>query len=189
MEVNGDDLAEYGSPGLADSKACDSAPHLVPGRGTLWRRLLESKPPKSGSMPAVITYCWSMGYENRPAAAVLDSPDAGLRAADRSISTEADWVRRDSQYRRVAHPPHTADRPSATTVAESMRTFGQTGEMDGLALFRDNLNARGELAAVHAVRAPATSAEVGERAGSAPVDDVERQVCQTVVGRFKIQRR
>lgn len=64
----------------------------------------------------------------------------------------------------------------AGSVADSMQAFGEIGDMDGLELFLENLDKRGDLAAAHAVRSPATVADFGEREGAASANTAEQQV-------------
>jgi uncharacterized coiled-coil DUF342 family protein len=67
----------------------------------------------------------------------------------------------------------------AGTVADGIQSFGQTGDMDGLALFLDNMKTSQRVAEVRAVRAPATEIDFKEREGAKPRDDIERRVIET----------
>jgi hypothetical protein len=69
-----------------------------------------------------------------------------------------------------------AARQVATTIGNSMATFGETGDMAGLELFLGTISSRKDLESVHAVRSPVTAAEFKERAGAQPKDEMEKQV-------------
>ena len=69
-----------------------------------------------------------------------------------------------------------AARQVAVTIGNSMTTFGETGDMNGLDLFMKSTSSRKDLEKVHAVRAPAVAAEFKERKGAQPADEAEKQV-------------
>ncbi len=71
-----------------------------------------------------------------------------------------------------------AARQSAGSITDAVQAFGVAGDMEGLAAFLKNMEARGSLA-VHAVRAPATVRDFKERANAAARDDMEKKVLET----------
>ncbi|MBX7255204.1 MAG: hypothetical protein K1Y02_02490 [Candidatus Hydrogenedentes bacterium] len=64
----------------------------------------------------------------------------------------------------------------ASTVADAVSSYGQTGDMIGLGLFLEKVTALQGLKEVRVVRAPATVADFGEREGAAKADEVELRV-------------
>ena len=69
-----------------------------------------------------------------------------------------------------------AARQIAVTIGNSMQTFGETGDMNGLELFLKTTSSRKDLEGVHAVRGPVVAAEFKERTGAQPRDEMEKQV-------------
>ncbi|MBI5418712.1 MAG: hypothetical protein HZA60_01360 [Deltaproteobacteria bacterium] len=67
----------------------------------------------------------------------------------------------------------------AGSIAASIEAFGEVGEMKGLEKFLKKLEERKDLKSVHAVRAPATVADHGDRKGAEPKDRVEEEVIRT----------
>ena len=74
----------------------------------------------------------------------------------------------------------------ATTIADAATTFGQTGDMDGLGLFLENIEKRGEVGELHLVRSPKTEADFDKREGAEPKTSVESEVLET--GKKKMVR-
>ena len=71
----------------------------------------------------------------------------------------------------------------------AIAVFGETGDMNGLAMFLKNVSALPELADVHAVRAPSVAAEFGARKGAEPIDDVDQQALATTREQVVIDRK
>ncbi|OGV72212.1 MAG: hypothetical protein A3K19_32895 [Lentisphaerae bacterium RIFOXYB12_FULL_65_16] len=67
-------------------------------------------------------------------------------------------------------------RANAEVVAATMMTFGQIGDMAGLAKFIENSASLQAVKEVHALRAPATTRDFNDRQGSAPRDAIESAV-------------
>lgn len=64
----------------------------------------------------------------------------------------------------------------ASTVADAVSVYGQTGDMIGLGLFLERVAALGGLKEVRVVRSPATVADFGEREGASKADEIEQRV-------------
>ena len=75
----------------------------------------------------------------------------------------------------------------ATTVGNSMETFGETGDIAGLELFLKIISTRKDLEGVHAVRAPGVASAFKERQGAQPRDDMERQALSTGKEQIKVE--
>jgi hypothetical protein len=79
----------------------------------------------------------------------------------------------------------------ASTVSDAIQAYGQTGDMEGLQIFVDNVRAKsaqgesaqGESAIidVHAVRGPVVRAEFGEREGGEALDSMDEAVLESGV--------
>lgn len=67
----------------------------------------------------------------------------------------------------------------ANSIADTAKTFGETGDMDGLAIFLNHIEERSELNEVHLVRGPLVVADIGGREGAEPRDLVENRVLET----------
>jgi uncharacterized protein YoxC len=67
----------------------------------------------------------------------------------------------------------------AESIGDSVKTFGEIGDMTGLEKFLKRLGEAKGLEEVHAVRGPVTVADHNQRQGADPKDDAERQVIQT----------
>jgi hypothetical protein len=63
---------------------------------------------------------------------------------------------------------------TASSMTAAMAVFGETGDMDGLRMYLENVAHLPSLADVHAVRAPGVAGEFGARKGADAVDDVDR---------------
>ncbi|MEZ4649663.1 MAG: methyl-accepting chemotaxis protein [Candidatus Eisenbacteria bacterium] len=77
----------------------------------------------------------------------------------------------------------TAARLLAISISDAIQSFGEVGEMDGLATLVEALNEQEEIGSVEAIRGPNTEADFGEREGSAPRDDLQRAVLAS--GKFE----
>ncbi|MCC6694841.1 MAG: hypothetical protein IT365_04325 [Candidatus Hydrogenedentes bacterium] len=71
----------------------------------------------------------------------------------------------------------------ASTVADAISAYGQSGDMIGLDLFLQHVRKRGEIVEVLVVRTPATVADFGEREGSDKPDTVVQAVIDSGVPR------
>lgn len=80
----------------------------------------------------------------------------------------------------------------ALTVSKAIQTFGETGDMDGLKLFLENMKKAGEgdlsIVDVHAVRAPLTEADYGAREGGEPRDDKDKEALQSGESKQELDR-
>ena len=73
----------------------------------------------------------------------------------------------------------TSARQLARVVADSVQSFGEIGDMDGLALFLANMDEHGTLGEVHVVRGQATIADWEEREGAVARDETEKEVIES----------
>ncbi|HEY3321964.1 MAG TPA: methyl-accepting chemotaxis protein [Planctomycetota bacterium] len=71
-----------------------------------------------------------------------------------------------------------AAKVSAESVAASIVTFGETGDMDGLRLFLKNMSKQEDVEAVQAIRGKPVIAQFKERKGAIAPDSVESQVLE-----------
>jgi hypothetical protein len=67
----------------------------------------------------------------------------------------------------------------AESVGDSVKTFGEIGDMGGLDKFLKRIGEAKGIEGVHAARGPVTVADHNQRQGAEPKDDAERQVIQT----------
>ncbi len=67
----------------------------------------------------------------------------------------------------------------AHSIADTAKSFGETGDMDGLALYLGHLEKRGETREVHLVRGPLVEADYDPREGATAKDAVEEKVLKT----------
>ena len=70
----------------------------------------------------------------------------------------------------------TASKQVALTIGDSVQTFGEIGDMNGLELFLKAMSHHEDVEGVHAVRAPGVVAAFKERKDAEPRDDMEREV-------------
>jgi methyl-accepting chemotaxis protein len=70
-------------------------------------------------------------------------------------------------------------RANALSIAAATRTFGETGDMDGLQMFLNTYSGRTDIVAIHAVRGPKVTREHKERKGALPPDAIEQQVLES----------
>lgn len=74
---------------------------------------------------------------------------------------------------------HAAVMSLAHSIADTAKSFGETGDMDGLEIFLAHVEKRGETREVHLVRGPLVVADFDMREGAAPKDAVEERVLKT----------
>ena len=79
-----------------------------------------------------------------------------------------------------------ASRQIALTIGNTMQTFGETGDMNGLEMFLKTTASRKDVEGVHAVRAPAVVQQFKERQGAQPQDEMEQRALAT--GKEQLQQ-
>lgn len=70
-------------------------------------------------------------------------------------------------------------RTSARHINAATSTFGETGDMKGLALYLGSYSGRTDIVAIHAMRSPAVAKEFNVRQGGEARDEIERRVLTT----------
>jgi methyl-accepting chemotaxis protein len=81
-----------------------------------------------------------------------------------------------------------ASKQIALTIGNSVQTFGEIGDMNGLELFLKAISQRKDVESVHAVRAMGVVAAFKERQGAQPRNEMEKQVLATGKEHFQEDR-
>lgn len=74
---------------------------------------------------------------------------------------------------------HDSAEQLAGMAADSIQAFGETGNVEGLIIFMENIKKRGSIQDIHVVRTPATAEDFGEREGAVETDELEAAVVES----------
>lgn len=85
----------------------------------------------------------------------------------------------DNLWRITAREGEAGAGQLAASVAESIRTFGEIGEMKGLEIYLQNMAKKEGMLAIRSLRSAACEADFGPRDGAAPRDELEKEVLTT----------